>query len=149
MFAFELFVIKLFAFKHILSFFLRMSTLSTKFKKSFSFFIEFLSVFPVFCRKSKLSTSFSTICGKKTRADTLFFEFSTVFNYPDIEISPRYLRFPIFQRIVENTVEIFFLCCHCIILIPSVHTTNTQKNREVKTGCTLENGCLLCWQLPV
>ncbi|GEM_PF-1503655 len=83
------------------------------------------------------------------RADTLFFEFSTVFNYPDIENSPRYRRFPIFQRIVENTVEIFFLCCHCIILILSVHTTNTQKNREVKTGCTLENGCLLCWQLPV
>ena len=82
-------------------------------------------------------------------ADTLFFEFSTVFNHSDTENVPRYRRFPIFQLVVENTVEIFFLCCRCIISILSVHTTNTQKNREVKTGCTLENGCLLCWQLPV
>ena len=119
------------------------------FLKIIPIFHRILSVFPVFCRKSKLSTSFSTICGKKMQANTLFFEFSTVFNYPDIENIPRYRHFPIFQPVVENTVEIFFLCCRCIISVSSVHTTNTQKNREVKTGCTLENGCLLYWQLPV
>ena len=43
MFVFELFVIKLFAFKHILSSYLRMSTLSTNFRKFFQHFS--LSVF--------------------------------------------------------------------------------------------------------
>ena len=43
MFAFELFVIKLFAFKHILSSYLKMSTLSTNFRKFFQHFS--LSVF--------------------------------------------------------------------------------------------------------